>query len=213
MSEKSPKFEASIKESILSEQAVSLASEYSEIALDSILQDGILKDIPVINTIIGISKASIAIRDRLLIKKIVQSLAGLNDVSSEKRIQMINRLEQDTKFSQSVGEHILEILERVESHRKPIIIARVFAAYAKKEIDTVTLLRLNSAIERLPSFEIENLRPFHNRSKEAPFLADESTTIIAFLGAGFAFAGSGVGGTWHNATDLCKVFIKLGLDL
>ena len=212
MSEKSPKFEASIKESILSEQAVSLASEYSEIALDSILQDGILKDIPVINTIIGISKASIAMRDRLLIKKIVQFLAGLNDVSSEKRIQMINRLEQDTKFSQSVGEHILEVLERVESHRKPIIIARVFAAYAKKEIDTVTLLRLNSAIERLPSFEIENLRPFHNRSKEAPFLADEYT-IIAFLGAGFAFAGSGVGGTWHNATDLCKVFIRLGLDL
>lgn len=212
MPEKSPKFEESIKESILSEQAVSLASEYSEIALDSILQDGILKDIPVINTIIGISKASIAMRDRLLIKKIVQFLAGLNDVTFEKRIQMIIRLEQDTKFSQSVGEHILEVLERVESHRKPIIIARVFAAYAKKEIDTVTLLRLNSAIERLPSFEIENLRPFHNRSKEAPFLADEYT-IIAFLGAGFAFSGSGVGGTWHNATDLCKVFIKLGLDL
>ena len=132
MPEKSPKFEASIKESILSEQAVSLASEYSEIALDSILQDGILKGIPVINTIIGISKASIAMRDRLLIKKIVQFLAGLNDVTFEKRIQMIIRLEQDTKFSQSVGEHILEILERVESHRKPIIIARVFAAYAKK---------------------------------------------------------------------------------
>ena len=128
MPEKSPKFEASIKESILSEKAVSLASEYSEIALDSILQDGILKDIPVINTIIGISKASIAMRDRLLIKKIVQFLAGLNDVTFEKRIQMIIRLEQDTKFSQSVGEHILEILERVESHRKPIIIARVFAA-------------------------------------------------------------------------------------
>ena len=77
MSEKSPKFEASIKESILSEQAVSLASEYSEIALDSILQDGILKDIPVINTIIGISKASIAIRDRLLIKKLFNFLLVL----------------------------------------------------------------------------------------------------------------------------------------
>lgn len=211
MSENSREFEQSVKDSVLSEQAVSLASEYGEIAIDSILQDGILKDIPIVNTIVGLSKASIAIRDRLLIKKLVQFLAVFNDVSSEKRIQMINRLEQDPVFSQSVGEHILEILERVESHRKPKIIARVFAAYANEEIDTTTFMRLNNAIECLPPFEIQNLRPFLNRSKQKPFDADEYT-CLAFMSAGFAGVNAGVGGAWHMPSDLCRTFIKLELD-
>jgi hypothetical protein len=46
-----------------------LGIDISELALDSVLKDGLLKDIPIVGTIVNFVKLGVNIHDRLFLKK------------------------------------------------------------------------------------------------------------------------------------------------
>ena len=49
---KSTELGAAVVESLATESAAEIAKEYAEIGLDAVLSDGLLKEIPVVNTIV-----------------------------------------------------------------------------------------------------------------------------------------------------------------
>lgn len=203
---------SSITETLLSEPACSLAAEYAEIGIDAVLSEGVLKDIPFVNSLIAIANISISITDRILVNKLIKFLSAIQDVPTGERQKMVARLEADPAFGRKVGEHILELLIRVEGKQKPKMLAQAFAAYAKEKIDSRTLLRLNHAIEYLPSSELSNIRPFYNRPPETPFEFD-AYTGQALTTAGLAEIDAGFGGVSYAKTELCKIFLELNLDV
>jgi hypothetical protein len=189
-----------------------LAKEYAEIGLDAVLSDGLLKDIPIVGTIIAIGKAGVSINDRVFAKKLVQFIVSLSTVSESDRNTMIDRLNEEEDFRNKVGERLIEILDRVDSHKKPEMIARVFQAYALKKIDVDTLNRLNFAIERLPHYEVKNLRKFHTDPLEERIGTAENLTLGALFNAGLATATSGYDAVVYKPTKVCDIFIELNLD-
>ena len=106
------KLETTIRDESLQETAASLA----EIGLDTLLDDGILRDIPLIGTLIGIAKSAVNIRDRLFIAKLRQFLNELHDVPHETRDEMIRRINDSPEFEVNVGEKLLYITERCSDH-------------------------------------------------------------------------------------------------
>jgi hypothetical protein len=200
-----------VTETLLSEPVASIAAEYAEIGLDSLLSDGVLKEIPFVNSLVAITKVGLAVSDRLLVNKLLQFLSALNNVPHEKRREMVVRLEADKAFGQKVGEHILELLSRIEGKDKPNMVAKVFTAYADGKIDGKMLLRLNGAIERLPGSEIQNVRPFHERSEQKPFEFDDYTGQAISI-SGLAKISAGLSGVFYESADLCETFLELELD-
>ena len=200
-----------VTETLLSEPATELAAEYAELGLDAVLSEGVLKDIPFVSSALAIAKLGLSISDRLLIGKLLTFLANLSAIEPEKRRDMIRRLESDPTFHRKVGAHILELLSRIEGKEKAQMVAKVFTAYSAEKIDAKTLLRLNFAIERLPGSEIPSVRPFHNRSKQRPFVFD-AYTGQALANAGLAKIDAGIGGVSFESTDLCRTFLELDLD-
>jgi len=61
----SKSFERTLKDSNLHNVSVSLA----EVAFDSLMDDGIAKQLPIIGTIVGLGKATIGIKESLFLKK------------------------------------------------------------------------------------------------------------------------------------------------
>jgi hypothetical protein len=61
--------------------------------LDSFLDNGLVKDIPVLGTIVGLYKSSISISDKLFIKKVLHFLAELKDIPQDKRSEQIQKIE------------------------------------------------------------------------------------------------------------------------
>lgn len=61
------------------------AAALAEVVLDSALDPGVTKDIPIIGTVVALSRASVAIRDRLFLKKLLHFLQELDAVPPEKR--------------------------------------------------------------------------------------------------------------------------------
>ena len=46
-----------------------IVSDFAELSVDSILQEGVLKDIPIVSTLISLTKVGISINDKLFLKK------------------------------------------------------------------------------------------------------------------------------------------------
>lgn len=69
------------------------------------------------------------------------------DVPSETRVELVRRLEAEPEYNRKAGEHMIELLDRIDGHRKATMIGHAFAAYGLERIDLITLQRLNAAIE------------------------------------------------------------------
>jgi hypothetical protein len=208
---KSIELGSAVIESLSTESATEIAKEYAEIGLDAVLSEGLLKDIPVVNTLVALGKLGVSINDRILIKKLLAFLSKFQAVAPQKRMEMVRKLESDSAYGRKVGEHVIELLDRIESHLKPPMVALVFKAYLASSIDGGMLHRLNNSIERIPLFEIPNIRRFNDASPEQR-LKFNPTSLQAFVSAGLATVGSGYGALIYEPNDACAAFLALNLD-
>lgn len=190
-----------------------LVTEYAEMGLDAALNEGVLRDIPVVGSLVAIGKVGMALRDRQFMKKLLTFLNALKEVSAEQRQAMIARLHDDPAYGRDVGEHLVDLFEKVDSERKPAMIAKIFAAYIEERIDATLLQRLIGAIERIPFYEIDAVRRVHVQSQaEGGVIEEPEHTMQALEGAGLMLAKSGWGAIVYQPSELCAVFTELDLD-
>jgi hypothetical protein len=206
------KIESSLMATIQSEDVFNIAADAAELGIDAVLEDGILKDIPFVNTVVSVAKVGLTIRDSLLINKVFKFIRALREISKEEREKMIEKLEGDPEYGIKVGIHLMEILDKMGEHRKPEMLARVFAAYAKEQIDIKTLHRLNNAIENIPFYEIDSVRKIYESFKENGKSEASDSTYIALQSSGLIQAASGYASVVYQPNDLCGVFVDLELD-
>jgi len=144
----------------------SLAKDYAEIAIDGIMDDGILKDFPLVGSVVGFIKFGSSLNKHFASKKIYKFLYQLNTISEEKRIKKIDEINNSKKYQSNVGEMILELLENIESDYKPEIIGRLFKAVIEEEIDYNTYLRLADIVKN--SF-YQDLFWFYNQYQDGVY--------------------------------------------
>lgn len=195
-----------------SDDVISIATHTAELSIDAALVEGLLRDVPVIGTLVSITKVGLNVRDTLFIRKLLKFLRELKDVPFQERQRMAEKLEGDPGYGRSAGEHLIEILEKLDAHRKPEMTARIFAAYVTGRIDARTLHRLNHAVDRLPFYEIDTVRKIHQAFKTEGKTDAGKDTYYALENAGLMYATSGLGGLAYKPSDLCQVFIDLDLD-
>lgn len=193
-----------------SDSVMSLGGEYLELGIDAALDTGVLKDIPFVSTVVGIFNVAGTVKDQLLTSKLIRFLNQLSSISMEERVEMIEKLNENDKFAGRAGSVLIEILDRMESEKKPELAAKCFAAYAKEEISFEELRRILLALERVPSFDIEKLVAFSKAQITDSMQMDESM-LLAFVNAGLGVNNGGFDGGAIIPTKLCEVFIRIGL--
>lgn len=125
-----------------------ISEETIEIAIDSFIESGIAKELPIVKYVMsGISIAK-NIRERLFLKKILLFLFELKNVSIEDREEFEKQLDADPKFKSKVGNSIVMLLEKHESYEKSTILGKIFKGYIKKAIDYSTFLRMAYIIDK-----------------------------------------------------------------
>jgi len=139
----------SLIETIKSSELPEIGQDITEVALDSLLNDGALKDIPIISTIVGTSKTIRAIRDYFLIRKIWSFLQGIKGIGKKEKSKFIKDMKGDKKHSREVGEKLIMLLDRLDDLSKPEMIAKLFKAHLKNKITLNDFFRFSSIIERV----------------------------------------------------------------
>ena len=194
---------------VKSNSVVSLGKEYLELGLDAALESGALKDIPFVNTVVGLWSAVGTVKDRIFAVKLVKFLSQLSEIPLHERMIMVDKLNQNDKFSGRTGTVLIEILDRMESDTKPELAAKCFAAYAKEMISFTQLRHILHAIERVPTFEISGVAKF--AVAEGAYRTMEEVTLLSYVNAGLAVNNGGLGGGAIIPTELCRLMVSSGV--
>lgn len=144
MDDKSNKLEGKLVESIKVDGLGDLAQQYVELGLDMVTS-GVLKDIPIVGTIVQISKAVGSVRDRLYLKKLVCFLAKVYESTHHQREKFVEDNCQDT---QKFEEAVLLILEQADRIEKASLIGKVFKACISGKINYKDALKLSHMVNR-----------------------------------------------------------------
>lgn len=127
-----------------------------ESVIDADLQNGLLKQIPFMSTIVGTLNAVTSIQDRLFLKKLLRFLHELSSVPLDKRIEQIIKIEDDKKYETKVGEKLLFIINKCDDIDKASLIGKLFKVYLEDRITYDEFIACVSCIERTPLPELLN---------------------------------------------------------
>lgn len=156
MDELVPVFESSLFETSIADVGV----EFAELGIDSILSDGILKDIPIVGTIVGVGKLAHNVHDRNLLR---QTLTFINEfnrglVSHEKKEKHRKKLRDNPKKLEEELGRVLILLDRNIDTIKSTFEANFYAAYVDEQIKWGEFCELCDITDRLFIADIANLK-------------------------------------------------------
>lgn len=178
-SNKENSIEIKLIDEISKDNILKISEGISEVALDSLIEDGILKDFPGISFITGTIKTTLHIREKIFAKKILTFLSSLKDIPNEKRQLFINKLNQKKGFKQKLGETVIVLLEKIDNLEKPIIIGNLFKAYILEKISIEEFTKISSSVSRV---DINDLMKFARYKEEKNTLPVEIKENLAFNG-------------------------------
>jgi len=188
--------EGKLVESLEVKRLGELAADCAELSLDSILDDGIVKDIPILRTAVSIAKIGFNIRDRIYIKKIASFLSQIGNTTQEQREAFIEKYCGDTKRFE---ETILLILEQADNMEKPSLIGKIFKACILGKIKYVDALRLSSMINKALWQDLEALLSGNDTEQVKSRLAN----------TGLLKTGSGFGRLLYTANSYTNILIEI----
>lgn len=121
--------------------------EFAETTLDSVIDNPILQNIPVVQGLIALYKTGVGIRERHNLKKILKFLNSLSSISFEERQAFIGKLNSENA-KEEIFEKLLLILDRLDEEEKALILGNLFKLYVLEVITRNQFLRLSSIVEK-----------------------------------------------------------------
>jgi len=199
--------------SIASDQLPALAS-LSEVALDATMNESLLRDIPVLGSIVSLARAGKAIQDYHYLNKIARFLSGLSEANLEVREELVAHLE-DADSKVRFSENVMLLIDKSDDVRKPEIMGRLWAACAKGEIELEKTMRLCSMLNRAYWSDLVYLRTMElgvqREGKEIAESLQAAGLVSSYGFEGGNFTESNSAGTRYGRNSYGELLVKFGL--
>ena len=153
-----PSLLASITDSKLADLGIDIA----EIALDSVLAEGLLRGIPVVSTVVALGKTGLMLRDRLFLKKILAFLDELDKIPEPERTKVRDNIGADPDYAKKVGDTLITLLDKYDEPDKARLLARLFSSYISGQIDRQEFLRHSNGLTIAYLADVQLLLAFYS---------------------------------------------------
>ena len=156
-------------ENSLSSDICDTAGDLAEVGLDTVMDDGILKDIPILSTVVGLYRIGHTIRERHEIKQLALFVAELNRgcTDENKRKQLLEKLNSDTRKSKQEIEYILVVLDSYLEYEKSQMLAKLYIAYLEETITWAEFAEYASMVKQLIPGDLKLLEERHMVRKQS----------------------------------------------
>lgn len=153
------------KESLF-ENSEELVGDYTELGIDSFINDGVLKDIPIVKTIVSVLKIGKNVHDRNLLKQSLNFIKEFNNgnIDEEKLQNYKIEIEKNTKKCEKELERVLLLLNNFIDVQKSIILAKLFRAYINEQINWNEFCEFSEIINRLFIQDIQILKGIKDKN-------------------------------------------------
>lgn len=153
-----------MKNETINDEILSITGDLSEVAIDSLMKDGILKDIPVVGTIFSASKLILSISDSILLSKICCFIKALEFKSEQERDDFKKKY-LTVKDYQKIGSKIILFLNSADDEKKIIWLSKLLNALVDEKITNEHFLRLTMIINNSFPEYLEKISAFKNHKK------------------------------------------------
>jgi hypothetical protein len=200
----------------LKEESISCISEYAEIGLDAVMEDGILKDIPIVSTAVALYKIGDSIKERHNLKKLLVFLNELNNgiVDDQKRKDYQQKFQSNEKFRNKEIEYLLVLIDRYINYDKPKMLAKLYLAYLDGTIIWEELTMYAEVIDRFLLLdcnflisESETYKTYRNIGVE-PILRLVALGLMAEESSNSLFTDDGRGGFAVTTASMERAKLK-----
>ncbi|HEY5995353.1 MAG TPA: hypothetical protein VIU46_12235, partial [Gallionellaceae bacterium] len=145
-----------------SSNTADLVSNLGEVALDSFLTDGVLKDIPVIGTALTLHKAGNDIAAYFFAKKVLAFMTEIDKIPQDKRNKFVqDHLSSDD--SDDVGETTLMLIDKIDHPLMAKLLGRAFALFVNGKISRETFEIYSYAIKNLNTYLVRQIESFYQQ--------------------------------------------------
>ncbi len=161
-------------ETVIFNSAIDVGVDISEMCLDMLLDEGVVKDIPVLGTFYKVGKVGYSIGRITYIKKLLVFAQEMqrNDVDGSVLKKHKELLQSDPKKYYKDLEFIIQYLNRQVGYEKSILNARAYYLYLNEEIEYDDLILLWEIIDQFYVSDKPVLVEIYNKrviSEKSPF--------------------------------------------
>lgn len=194
-----------IKDSI-----VEITSDVAEVVLDSVTDEGLLSELPVVGWVVKAARSSNTISDKIFLKKLEAFLNNFHGMTEAEKQKMRSRLENDEE-RERIGQQLVFVLERADELAKAELLAKCFRVYLEEKLAREDLMRFWHAIDRSFLNDLELLSCYQSESTEQQAAGTGllATGLVRQAGIdGGRIGEEGSGGIVFILTPLGKIFFE-----
>lgn len=111
-----------------------LLADNTEVLLDSLIDNEILKEIPVLGNSLKLIRGIQSIRDKSYLNKIKRFVEHLGEIDEKERKKLIDELKKDQKRRVKFGDAVFTTIEQSDSLVKVEYLSIAFEAFLNEEI-------------------------------------------------------------------------------
>lgn len=191
-----------------------IIGDYLELGIDSILENEILKEIPIFKSLLSVGKISKNIRERNCLKNLAIFINELNsgNIDSEKLRLHQEELKRNSKKAEKELGRVLIILDQTIDNIKASILGKLYKAYINQVVDWDMFIEFSEITNRLYINDLKILALIYNgnmndTSNRADLYRVERLNSLGVIGLA---PKSIVIGTGHSRQDSYITLNKIG---
>lgn len=176
-------------EDSLTENLLDTVADLTEVGLDAVMDEGILKEIPLLSTVAGIYKIGHTIKERHTIKQLALFVTELNKgcVDKNKKNRILEKLNGNQQQSKQEIEYILVVLDSYLEYEKPKMLAKLYMAYLEQRIDWTQFSMYAAILRTLLSQDVKILQGHDFNAGAIICMQMDSASWLRLLSAGFVY--------------------------
>jgi len=162
-------------------EASSIIGEYVELGIDALLDEGVLKEIPIVSTAVSLFKVGKSIRELHHLKKFYAFLCEFDHQASRDGARDKYRKYFESENRDEELMYLIVILDRYIEDEQAKHLAILYAAFLDEKISFTELRLLSQVLERLLPGDYEMLK---SNDQARTFRETESDAIMRLVGLG-----------------------------
>ena len=133
--------------------------DVAELGIDSLLDDGVFKSIPVVSVLVGFGKTAQNIHDRNLLKQTIKFINTFNEksVSQEKLNKYRKKLATQPKYAEEELGRVIILLNSNVDLKKSEILGKFYRAYEEESINWDIFCEMSDITSRLFMVDLQLL--------------------------------------------------------
>ncbi len=127
--------------------------EIFEIGIDSLFDNELVENVPIVNTICGLFNLGKSIGERFFIKKLVRFLECSDSIDQDEIIKFFDKYKDE-----DIQERLIMIIDKIDEIEKARVISNLFRAVVGREISKNDFMRCCIAVQSCMLIDLEYLK-------------------------------------------------------